>query len=163
MSIAKTLTTQASHERTRLAPWVSFLRTHAAVTRRLNADLLASHGLTLNDYEVLLHLARAPERSLKRVDLVKRLLLTPSGITRLLSGLERAGLVERGDCASDARVVYARLTDAGAAKLEEASVTHLAGVDELFVGRFTAGQLDQLDDLLARLPAAGDDDACAPD
>ena len=97
-----------------LAAWVSYLRSHAALTRELNAQLVAEHGLTLNDYEVLLHLSRAEERSLRRVDLAQQVLLTASGITRLLDGLERSGWVEKRACESDARVTYARLTDAAA-------------------------------------------------
>src|SRR5215210_1452748 len=113
----------------RLEAWVTFLRTHAAVTRALNADLLNEHGLTLNDYEVLLHLSRAEGDMMRRVDLAERVLLTASGITRLLDGLERAGFVEKRACASDARVSYAKLTEAGRDKLAAAADTHLSGVE----------------------------------
>jgi DNA-binding MarR family transcriptional regulator len=135
-----------------LDAWVRFLRAQAAVIRQLNAELVVAHGLTINDYEVLLHLSRAPERVLRRVDLAERVVLTPSGITRLLAGLERAGWVERAECSSDARVSYARLTDAGHAKLREAAATHLAGVREHFTGRFGADELEALSTLLGRLP-----------
>ena len=101
----------------RLDGWVAFLRSHAAITRELSAQLQREHGLTLNDYEVLLHLSHASDQMLRRVDLAERVLLTASGITRLLEGLERAGFVCKRTCASDARVSYAKLTDAGAAKL----------------------------------------------
>src|SRR5207248_5703485 len=94
------LSPQASPESTELAPWVRFLRAHAALTRELNTRLVTGHGLTLNDYEVLLRLAHAPDRQMRRVDLASEVLLTASGITRLLEGLERAGYVERGQCAS---------------------------------------------------------------
>jgi DNA-binding MarR family transcriptional regulator len=142
-----------------LDAWVRFLRSQAAVVRELNAELVADHGLTINDYEVLLHLSRAPEWSLRRVDLAERVVLTPSGITRLLTGLERAGWVERAECSSDARVSYARLTDAGHAKLREAARTHLAGVHAHFTGRFDADELKTLSTLLGRLP--GNDDGSA--
>ena len=138
-----------------LEAWVSFLRAHAAITRQLNADLLAAHGLTLNDYEVLLHLSRAEHRMMRRVDLAESVLLTASGITRLLDGLERCGFVEKASCSSDARVSYAKLTDAGHEKLREASSTHLAGVDELFLGRFSGRERASLAELLARLPMTG--------
>jgi DNA-binding MarR family transcriptional regulator len=150
----------AAHD---LEPWVNFLRAHAATTRRLNAELVANHGLTINDYEVLLHLARAPDEGLKRVELVDRLLLTPSGITRLLSGLESAGYVERAACSTDARVVYARITEAGLAKLREARETHLVGIHALFLDRFSAEEQRTLASLLERLPLDGTDLACAPD
>jgi DNA-binding MarR family transcriptional regulator len=142
--------------------WVAFLRAHASLTRELNAELVSQHGLTLNDYEVLLHLSRAPERALKRVELVERLLLTPSGITRLLDGLEKAGYVTRSACASDARVTYAVLTDEGFAKLREAADTHLAGVTRTFAARFGPEELEQLAQLLARLTAGEEPEACAP-
>jgi DNA-binding MarR family transcriptional regulator len=133
--------------------WIAFLRAHSSITRRLNADLQGDHGLTLNDYEVLLHLSRAPDRALRRVDLVERVLLTPSGITRLLEGLERAGFVARKPCQEDARVVYAELTDAGEEKFRAARATHLAGVQELFAEPFAGEELDALAGLLQRLPA----------
>src|SRR5437667_10044186 len=104
----------------RLESWVSFLRAHAAITRQLNADLLNAHGLTLSDYEVLLRLSHAEDQMMRRVDLAESVLLTASGITRLLDGLERAGYVEKASCSSDARVSYAKLTGAGSLKLEEA-------------------------------------------
>jgi len=138
-----------------LEAWVSFLRAHAAITRQLNADLLAAHGLTLNDYEVLLHLSQAEHRMMRRVDLAESVLLTASGITRLLDGLEHCGFVEKASCSSDARVSYAKLTDAGHEKLSEASSTHLAGVDELFLGRFSGAERAWLAELFARLPMTG--------
>jgi len=148
----------------RLRSWRAFLRAHAAVTRELNADLVARDGLTINDYEVLLLLSRAEERKMRRVDLAARVLLTPSGITRLLDGLERCGFVERAECATDRRVTYAKLTDAGLAKLREAARGHLSRIDELFLERFSEEERDTLADLLERLPAVdGADVDCAPD
>jgi DNA-binding MarR family transcriptional regulator len=138
-----------------LDAWVSFLRSHAAITRELSVQLQREHGLTLNDYEVLLHLSHAEGRMLRRVDLAERVLLTASGITRLLEGLERAGYVAKETCASDARVSYAKLTDAGAAKLRAAAETHLRGIDELFVGRYSGSELATLAELLSRLPVTG--------
>jgi DNA-binding MarR family transcriptional regulator len=152
-----TVRAQAIPDTSRLEAWIRFLRAHAALTRELSAELVADHGLTLNDYEVLLHLARAPERRMRRVDLAESVLLTASGITRLLEGLERAGFVERVLCDSDRRVAYAQLTEAGLEKLREASRTHIAGIETLFVGRFNDEELATLSALLSRLPAAGDE------
>lgn len=128
------------------------MRGHAAVTREMNAQLVADHGLTINDYEALLHLARAEERRMRRVDLAERLILTASGVTRLLDGLEQAGYVDRDSCASDRRVTYAVLTDAGLAKLREASKSHVADIRSFFESRFSSNELDQLVGLLDRLP-----------
>jgi DNA-binding MarR family transcriptional regulator len=141
-----------------LEAWINFLRAHAAVTRQFNAELLATHGLTINDYDVLAQLARAPEQSLKRVDLSERVLLTPSGITRLLKGLETAGYVSNRPCAEDARVTYAVLTPEGQAKLDEARKTHVASVRALFSERFEKDELETLASLLERLPLR--DTAC---
>ncbi len=140
-----------------LDSWVSFLRAHAAITRELSVQLQREHGLTLNDYEVLLHLSHAEGGMLRRVDLAERVLLTASGITRLLEGLERAGFVRKQTCASDARVSYAQLTDEGVSKLRAAAVTHLRGIDELFIGRYSGSELATLGELLARLPVTGAD------
>ncbi len=128
------------------------MRGHAAVTREMNAQLVADHGLTINDYEALLHLARAEERRMRRIDLAERLILTASGVTRLLDGLEQAGYVDRDSCASDRRVTYAVLTDAGLAKLREASKSHVADIRSFFESRFSSDELDQLVGLLDRLP-----------
>ena len=143
-------------EQVQVAPqaWVALLRAHAATTRELSALLVAEHGLTINDYEALLHLSRAEDGRMRRVDLAERLLLTASGVTRLLDGLEAAGLVERAACASDRRVTYAVLTDAGLAKLREAADSHVAAVQALFDERYTEDELGQLGRLLARLPGA---------
>ena len=155
---SQVLSTQQSQA---VRSWVRLLRAHAATTRTLSAELVADHGLTINDYEALLRLARAEGGQLRRVDLSQELLLTASGVTRLLDGLERAGFVEKGHCESDARVTYAVLTDAGRAKLDDASCSHIAAIDELFQSRLSGEELDQLAALLERLPGvARDDESC---
>ncbi len=133
--------------------FVRLLRGNAAATRNVNAQLVADHGLTINDYEALLLLSRAEEGRMRRVDLANRLILTASGVTRLLDGLEAAGLVDRAACSSDRRVTYAVLTDAGRAKLDEASISHVADIREFFESRFSEDELDQLASLLRRLSA----------
>jgi DNA-binding MarR family transcriptional regulator len=150
------LSTQVpQHTTPELTAWVGLLRGHATTTRRFNAELVAEHGLTLNDYEVLLHLSRADDRRLRRVDLAERVLLTPSGITRLLEGLERAG--------SDARVTYAQLTDAGEEKLLEAAESHVGAIRLFFRDRFSREELVALGGLLERLPADPAEDVnCEP-
>lgn len=138
-----------------LAAWARLLRGHAATTRSLSAQLVSEHGLTINAYEALLHLSRADEGRMRPVDLAELLVLTASGVTRLLDGLEEVGLIERATCASDRRVSYAVLTDTGREKLEEASESHVGAVRALFEERFTEEELDQLTELLGRLPGAG--------
>jgi DNA-binding MarR family transcriptional regulator len=140
-----------------LDAWVSFLRAHAAITRELSAQLQREHDLTLNDYEVLLHLSHADGGRMRRVDLAEQVVLTASGITRLLEGLERSGFVCKEHCSADARVSYAKLTDAGREKLRAAAVTHLRGIDELFLARYSGSELTALAELLGRLPVTGAD------
>jgi DNA-binding MarR family transcriptional regulator len=153
-------------EQVQVAPqaWVALLRAHAATTRELSALLVAEHGLTINDFECLLRLSRAEGQRMRRVDLAGELLLTASGVTRLLDGLEAAGYVERAACASDRRVTYAVLTEAGAAKLREAADSHVSAVQALFDERYTEDELDHLGRLLARLPGAEDTaaESCSP-
>jgi DNA-binding MarR family transcriptional regulator len=158
MMSSQVLTEQSSAVRA----FVALVRSHSAVTRRLSADLTNDHGLTINDYEVLLRLARAPERRMRRVDLANEVLLTPSGITRLLDGLERAGFVERGTCSTDRRVVYAVLTGAGLAKVKEASTTHVAQIDELFGAQLDERELGTIAELMGRLGDAATDEDCRP-
>ena len=163
---SQVLTTQALSKQASAAleAWIRLLRGHASATRELSGQLVADHGLTINDYEALLHLARADGGRMRRVDLAEQLLLTASGVTRLLEGLERAGFVERAACASDRRVTYAVLTTVGREKLQEASKAHVAGVQAFFEERFTSEELVQLAGLLERLPDAGGASAedCTP-
>lgn len=143
--------------------WARLLRAHASATRELSTQLQAEHGLTINDYECLLLLSHADEGAMRRVDLAGELMLTPSGVTRLLDGLQDAGYVCNHSCETDARVKYAMLTPAGRDKLEEASESHLAGVARLFQARYSDEELETLGELLGRLPEAGGDaSACSP-
>ena len=145
--------------------WARLLRAHASATRVLSVQLQAAHGLTINDYEALLRLSRAGGGAMRRVDLAGELMLTPSGVTRLLDGLERAGYVEKGVCRSDARVTYAVITDPGREKLREASCSQRAAISELFEGRFSEEELTALALLLGRLAGVAEDGAecCAPE
>ena len=133
--------------------WINLIRGQSAAVRVINAQLVADHGLTINDFECLLLLARAEDRRMRRVDLAERLILTASGVTRLLDGLEKEGWVDRAACASDRRVTYAVLTDEGYTKLREASKTHVADLRAFFELRYSTEELEQLAGLLGRLPA----------
>ena len=134
--------------------WIRLLRSHAALTRELSARLEARHGLSLRDFDVLVQLYRAPDRRLRRIDLARTVILSPSGVTRLLDGLERAGWVAKHHCDSDARVTYAVLTDSGAEKFVQAQEQHLRDIQEVFGSRFTPEECAQLEELLGRLPLA---------
>lgn len=127
-----------------LGAWRGLLRTHAMLVKRLDAELDAEHGLPLTSYEVLLHLADAPERKMRMCDVADSVLLSRSGLTRLIDRLERDGLVERVSCPDDARGAYAKLTEEGGRKLEAARTTHLDGIRTHFLSHFADGELDVL-------------------
>ena len=135
-----------------IAVFVRLVRANAAVTRQLSAQLSADHDVSLNAYEALVLLSRAPDSRLRRVDLANSLLLTAGGVTRLLDGLERDGLVAREECSSDRRVSYAVLTKAGRDKLREASRSHTRQIRELLGEVYDDDELVQLAALLDRLP-----------
>ena len=143
-----------------LDAWRSYLQSHASILRELDAELIAEHGMTTRDYEVLLYVAQAPDRRLPMSALAARTMLTRSGITRLVDGLVAAGLIERVSCSEDARVSYAELTDAGFRKLRDAGCTHVASIRRLFVERYSEPEIVQLASLLSRLPGAGQGGAC---
>jgi DNA-binding MarR family transcriptional regulator len=136
--------------------WVRFIATHSAITRELEARLMGAHGLTLSDYDVLVQLARAPEHKLRNIELAKAVVLTRSGVTRLVDGLEKDGLVARSSCPSDKRGTFVALTDEGVARLRAAAGTHLEGVRELFVERLGEDGREQMDALLGLLPSGAE-------
>jgi DNA-binding MarR family transcriptional regulator len=139
----------------RLAAWSAFLRAHARIVRRLEAELQADQDLALTDYDVLVQLAQADERRLRMSELADRLMLSRSGATRLVDRLVAARLVERVTCDDDRRGQWASLTDAGHERLRRASPTHLRGVGEHFLGRLSVDELEGLGRMLTRLGDEG--------
>jgi DNA-binding MarR family transcriptional regulator len=154
-------TTPERLEGAALYAWRSYLQSHASILRMLDAELVAEHGMTSRDYEVLLYLAQADDRKLPMSALAERTMLTRSGITRLIDGLVDAGWIERVACAKDARVSYAALTDAGYEKLRKAGCSHIASVRRLFLEHFTPEEIEQLAGLLNRLPGAQGGGSCS--
>lgn len=134
-----------------MSVWRSMLRAHASVIRRLEAELVAEHGLSLPSYEVLVHLSAAPDRSLRMTDLSEAALLSPSGVTRLVDKLQRDGLVRRRRCSADARVIYAELTDTGMGRLTEAYPTHLRGVRQHLISKLERDELTGVAGSLTKL------------
>jgi DNA-binding MarR family transcriptional regulator len=135
-------------------------RAHAILRRELAAEVLTPRGLTMSDFDTLLYLSYADDNRLRRVDLVERLMLTPSGVTRLLDGLQEGGLVENVHCDDDARVTWAQLTDDGIETLECVGASYAKRLRELFAGQLDAAEVGQLTDLLGKLPGV-DDGSCA--
>jgi DNA-binding MarR family transcriptional regulator len=140
---------------TELAAWRGLLRVHASLVRALDAELEAEHGLPITSYDVLVNLADVPEQRMRMRDLADAVLLSRSGLTRLVDRLEREGLLFRAACPSDARGSFACLTERGRQTLERARPTHLDGVRRRFLDAFTSGELEQLAERWERvLPGA---------
>lgn len=125
---------QLSASDPRIETWRGFIHAHARLMRRLDEELQATHGLSLAEYDALLQLVNAPERRLRMSALADRVVLSRSGITRLVDRLVAAGMVERSACVTDARGAEAALTAHGLDQLRAASRTHLDGVQRYFLG-----------------------------
>ena len=128
----------------RLRAWIAFLRAYAGVTRRLEAELHASREMGLAEYDALVQLALADGRRLRMSELAERVMLSRSGVSRLVDRLEATGLVARAACTDDARVAWATLTDAGVARLRDASPVHLRGVETHFLAQIPDGDREAL-------------------
>jgi DNA-binding MarR family transcriptional regulator len=134
--------------------WRAFLQAHGRITRRLDEELQAAHGLSLAEYDALLQIAHAPGRRVRMNVLADRVLLSRSGITRLVDRLEADGSVERIACETDARGQEAVLTPGGLDRLRTAAGTHLDGVRRYFLERFDAADLDAIERSLGRVAGA---------
>jgi DNA-binding MarR family transcriptional regulator len=142
-----------------LAAWRGMLRAHAELTRTLDAELAREHDLPLTSYEVLLFLADAPEGRMRMSELADSVLLSRSGLTRLVDRLERQGLLTRERCESDARGWFAQITPEGRRVFDAARETHLDGVRRLFLSRFSRDELRALGELWEKLYDIGADTA----
>ena len=117
----------------RLAPWRAFLLAYARISRRLDEELRLEHDLSIAEYDTLLTLALAPGRRMRMGPLAEQVILSKSGVTRLIDRLVSDELVERSACLADARGAEAVLTDRGLARLRRASPTHLRGIRQHFL------------------------------
>jgi DNA-binding MarR family transcriptional regulator len=141
---------------TELGAWRGMLRVHSALVKALDAELLATHGLPLTSYEVLINLQAAPGRRRRMAELAEGVLLSRSGTTRLVDRLERDGLLERDACDSDGRGCFAVLTEHGEEVLQRARATHLDGVRERFLRHFEPDELARMQGWWERvMPGAG--------
>ncbi len=134
-----------------LGAWRGFLSAHARLTKGLDAELREAHGLPLGSYEVLLFLAQAPGGSMRMAELADGVLLSRSGLTRMVDRLERDGLVRRERCDSDARGYLAVITEGGRAAFRDARVTHIDGVRRRFLDRISPEEQRRLGRLWERL------------
>jgi DNA-binding MarR family transcriptional regulator len=145
-----------------LRGWRGMLRAHAALAKALDAQLEAAHGLQLSSYEVLMYLADAEDERMRMCDLASSILLSRSGLTRLVDRLQREGLLERVACHDDARGAFAKLTPLGRQRLAAARATHLAGVRAMFLDLFTPEELEMLGDAWDRVLDSAGFGCCKP-
>jgi DNA-binding MarR family transcriptional regulator len=152
----------------RLAPWRAFLLAHARVSRRLDEELRAEHDLSFAEYDALLTIAQAPDRRIRMGLLAEEVLLSKSGVTRLIDRLVHDGLVERSACLADARGAEAVLTSHGLDRLRAASQTHLRGISEHFLAVMDGASLETLERSMTAVarqagPGKSDPGACVTD
>jgi len=134
-----------------LAAWRGLLRVHSGLTKALDADLVREHDLPLSSYEVLLFISEAPEGRLRMSDLADGVLLSRSGLTRLVDRMERDGLLERHRCDEDQRGWYAVITERGRELFDRARRTHLDGVRQRFLDRLSPEEQRALGALWERM------------
>ena len=134
-----------------LAAWRSFLRTHSHLIKLLEQDLHAQQKIPLGSYDVLVQLAEAPGQRLRMSELAEAVLLSRSGLTRLVDRMQRDGLVSRAPDPDDARGLYTVLTEQGRDALRDASGVHLAGISRLVFDRISEAELRQLLRLMHKL------------
>ncbi|MFN2589807.1 MAG: MarR family winged helix-turn-helix transcriptional regulator [Actinomycetota bacterium] len=126
---------------TEMRAWQSLLHAHHDVTTKLEAELQDAHELSMGEYDVLIRLARAPDRALRMSELADRVMLSPSGLTRLVDRLVRKRLVRRVPDPIDGRAALASLTSTGLHAARRAAITHLRGIRNHFTGRLSDSQL----------------------
>lgn len=137
-----------------LAAWRSFLEAYAVTLDLLERDLKDREGLPLTWYDVLVQLAEAPDGQLRMQDLAEMVLLSKSGVTRLVDRMERDGLVARTRCDDDRRGTFAQLTPEGRQRLRRAAPIHLGGVQDHFAGYLDDDEAATLAALLGRIAEA---------
>jgi DNA-binding MarR family transcriptional regulator len=126
-----------------MTAWRTYIETYGDLISAIERDL-AEHGLTLGDYQVFVYLSETPDRSMRMCDLADLLQLSPSGLTRRLDGLVRAGFVTREPSTDDRRVMLATLTPSGFAALQAAAPDHVASVRRHVFDHLDDEQVDAL-------------------
>ena len=126
-----------------MTAWRTYIETFSDLITAIERDL-GDHDLTLGDYQVFVYLSEAPGRSMRMCDLADLLQLSPSGLTRRLDGLVKAGHVAREASTDDRRVMLASLTPSGLATLEAAAPDHVASVRRHVFDHLDSDQVDAL-------------------
>lgn len=144
----------AAIDAARLQAWRAFLAAHARIVPALEQELRDAHDLPLTWYDVLVQLSEAPERRLRMQDLADAVVLSRSGLTRLVDRMEDAGLVTRAACDDDRRGTYAELTDEGLDTIRRCAPTHVDGVRRHFTDHLADDEVDAVRDALQRIADA---------
>ena len=131
--------------------WRAYLAGSQLLQNQLGRELQQEHGLTHNDYEILVQLSEAPERRMRMTDLAERCLLSKSRLSHQITRMEDAGMVQRTTCPSDRRGSFAVLTDEGMRRLEDAAPTHVEGVRQHFIDRLSAEEVSALSEVFGRV------------
>ena len=131
--------------------WVGLLHAHALLVKQVDAELVAAHGLSLSGFEVLWRVDTARDGRLRMTDLAELVLLSPSGLSRLVDRLEADGMIERVACPTDGRAINATITELGRARLSEAQETHVEGIRSRFLAHFDEPEIRQLAGFWLRL------------
>jgi DNA-binding MarR family transcriptional regulator len=134
-----------------LTAWLNLIQSYEAVAAGLEDTLERAKGLSLAEHEVLVRLAEADAGRLRMLDLTNLVLLSKSGVTRLVDRMEREGLVERQACETDRRVVYAAITSKGRRILREATPAFLEGIDRYFASHLSEADVQALRRVLRKL------------
>lgn len=135
-----------------MTAWRTYVETYSDLIAAIEHDL-AEHDLTLGDYQVFVYLSEAPNRSMRMCDLADRLQLSPSGLTRRLDGLVKAGFVTREPSVDDRRVMLATLTPAGFTALETAAPDHVASVRRHIFDHLDSDQVEALTSIFQSIKA----------
>ena len=143
-------------DRTEHDAWRGVVEVMSRLLARLDDELERDHGVSLAEYEVLAQLSEAPDETMRMTDLAERALVSRSGLTRRVDGLERRGLVERQACPSDRRGANAVLTPAGRKLLEAAAPTHVDGVRRMFIDQLTKSQVAAVAEAFAAVKVPGE-------
>lgn len=146
--------------RTERAVWLGFLSTHLKLLRTLDAELMAAERIPMSSFEVILTLAEAPEGRVRMKDIAASLLISRSGLTRIVDDLERQGLVAREKCPTDARGFDAVLTDAGRKAYRRARKVHLTNLRGEFLDKLTDDQLTTLAEIWSTVGFNENANAC---
>lgn len=168
MTLRETIVEPLTGQDPRLAPWRAFLLAHARVARRLDEELRAEHDVSFAEYDALVTIAQSPGRRIRMGLLAEEVLLSKSGVTRLIDRLVSDGLVERSACLADARGAEAVLTERGLTRLRAASRSHLRGISEHFLAVLNEADLTSLERVMTAVarqagPGRGDPGICVTD